>query len=71
MTLLFRFDFWLVASDGTYSTSGHVIVNLKDLNDNAPSISVIFIAPDTDAPNTGKYYPFLVKNNPMNVITEY
>merc|ERR1719215_374068 len=48
------FDFWLVASDGTYSTSGHVIVNLKDLNDNAPSISVIFIAPDSDAPNSGR-----------------
>ena len=43
-----------MASDGTYSTSGHVIVNLKDLNDNAPSISVIFIAPDSDAPNSGK-----------------
>ena len=51
---LFSFDFWLVASDGTYSTSGHVIVNLKDLNDNAPQISVIFIAPDSDAPNSGK-----------------
>lgn len=50
---MFSFEFWIMASDSTYSERARVVVNIVDENDNEPNVFVAFNTPHNNIPRAG------------------